>query len=64
LLGAIAGIVAAIAAIYTGGMSLAAGVGIGAVVGTAIGSMSFYHGMQPGDTKTEVMQKDSLMVLR
>jgi hypothetical protein len=64
MLGVVVGVVTAIAAIYTGGMSLAAGVGLGAVVGAAIGSMSFYHGMQPGDTRTEVIQNDTLVVLR
>jgi uncharacterized membrane protein len=64
MLGVIAEVVAIILSVFTGGMSLAAAAGIGAVVGAAIGSMSFYRGIQPGDTKTEVMQNDPLMVLR
>jgi hypothetical protein len=63
MLGVLGAVVVAVTAIYTGGLSLAAGVGLGAVVGVAIGSMTFYKGMQPGDTKTEVMQDDTILVL-
>jgi hypothetical protein len=64
LLGLILGIVAVFAAVFTGGLSLVAAVGVGAVVGTAIAGMSFHRGMRPGDTRTDILQRDAMVVLR